>query len=140
MVDLKKEKDPMRQPNSASERVQIPDEQASVEAKSLQEQNLEVTSWVEKIEKKFARVPNQTSDVTDDSVVVQQQAQTQQPPVTLPVNQQQMQAGRKGKTDLGVTWLVAWVVRQIKLLTRMGKKVRFQDLPVVSPEKKTEIK
>jgi hypothetical protein len=124
MVDISKEKEPI----GGTERVSVPEETASVEAKRDQE-NLEVSSWMEKIEKKFARVPNDTTDVTDDTVVVQQQPQTQQPPVTLPVNQQQMAAGKKAKPDLGIAWLVTWAIRQIKLLSRLGKKVRLQDLP-----------
>lgn len=124
MVDLSKEKET----NRGSERVRVPEEMASVEAKR---DNLEVSSWMEKIEKKFARVPNDTTDVTDDSVVVQQQPQTQQPPVTLPVNQKQMLVGKKAKPELSIAWLVTWAIRQIKLLSRLGKKVRLQDLPEV---------
>ena len=124
MVDMKKEKEPGR----GFERVSVPEEMPTVEAKRSAESSLEVSSWIEKIEKKFARVPNQTSDITDDSVIVQQ-PQAQQPPVTLPVNQQQMLMGKKAKTDLGIAWLVTWVVRQIKLLTRAGRKVRLEDMP-----------
>jgi hypothetical protein len=124
MVDISKEKEPI----GGTERVSVPEEMATVEAKRGKE-NLEVSSWMEKIEKKFARVPNDTTDVTDDTVVVQQQPQTQQPPVTLPVNQLQMATGKKAKPDLGIAWLVTWAIRQIKLLSRMGKKVRLQDLP-----------
>lgn len=93
-------------------------------------ENLEVESWMAKIEKKFARVPNQTSDVTDDTVIVQQ-PQAQQPPVTLPVNQQQMALGKKAKTDVGIAWLVAWAIRQVKMFARLGKHVRLQDIPEV---------
>lgn len=122
MVDLSKEKEPM----GVSETVSVPEEVATVEAKR---DNLEVSSWMEKIEKKFARVPNDTTDVTDDTVVVQQQPQTQQPPVTLPVNQQQMAVGKKAKPDLGIAWLVTWAIRQLKMLSRAGKKVKLQDMP-----------
>lgn len=128
MVDLSKEKEPLRQAQGELGRASLPEEVSTVEAKR---DNLEVSSWMEKIEKKFARVPNDTTDVTDDTVVVQQQPQTQQPPVTLPVNQQQMVAGKKAKPDLGIAWLVTWAIRQIKLLSRNGKKVRLQDLPEV---------
>ncbi len=121
MVDISKEKEP----RIGTERTSVPEEMSTVEAKR---DNLEVSSWVEKIEKKFARVPNDTSDVTDDAVVVQQ-PQAQQPPVTLPVNQHQMMVGKKAKTDLGIAWLVTWVVRQIKILAKLGRGVRFQDLP-----------
>lgn len=92
-----------------------------------------VESWMQKIERRFARVPNATSDVTDDSVVVQQ-PQSQQPPVTLPVNHTQMQAGKTTPITEGITWLVAWVVRQIKVLTRSGRSVRLQDMPEISVE------
>lgn len=106
----------------------------SVEVPKKSEENLEVNSWVEKIEKKFARVPNQTSDVSDDTVIVQPFDSAQgrgQPPVTIPVNQQQMAKGKKAKTDLGIAWLVTWAIRQIKRLTRMGRKVRLEDMPEV---------
>ena len=99
-----------------------------METSKLPEQNLESMSWMEKIEKKFARVPNTTSDITDDTVVVQQ-PQAQQPPITLTINTQQMQAGKKAKTDQGIAWLVSWAIRQIKMLTKLGHNVRLQDIP-----------
>ncbi|EKD80462.1 MAG: hypothetical protein ACD_40C00086G0005 [uncultured bacterium] len=101
-----------------------------VETPSRVKENLEVESWMEKIEKKFARVPNVTSDVTDDSVVVQQ-PQSAQPPVVLPINQQQIQIGKKAKPELSIAWLVTWMLRQIKVLTRLGRKIRIQDIPEV---------
>lgn len=126
MTDLKKEMEPgvagVGTPEVVQEKV--------VEAPKSPEQNLEVTSWIEKIEKKFARVPNATSDATDDTVVVQQ-PQTQQPPVTLPINQQQMSTGKKAKPELGIAWLVTWAIRQIKMLTKLGRKVRLTDMPEV---------
>lgn len=128
MVDIKKE----LEPTTGTERVKLPEELTTVEAPNREKENLEVTTWIEKIEKKFARVPNDTTDVTDDSVVVQQ-PQAQQPPVTLPVNPQQMAKGKKAKTDLGIAWLVTWAIRQIKLLSKLGKKVRLQDLPEAKP-------
>lgn len=88
----------------------------------------EVEGWMEKIEKKFARVPNQTSDKNDDTVVIDDPGSSQ-PPITLPINQQQMQAGKKAKIEEGIAWLVAWAMRQIKMLTRLGRKVKLQDLP-----------
>ncbi len=102
-----------------------------VEAPKIPEQNLESMSFMEKIEKKFARVPNTTSDVNDDTVVVQPfgSAQGKQPPITLPINQQQMQVGKTAKTELGIAWLVTWAIRQIKMLTKLGRKVRLQDIP-----------
>lgn len=127
MADLNKEKLSV----NPSERVRLPDELTTVEAPKRQQENLEVSSWIEKIEKQFARVPNNTSDVSDDSVVVQPAPQSDQPPVTLPINQQQMANGKKAKPELGIAWLVVWAVRQIKMLARMGRKVRLQDLPEV---------
>jgi len=102
-----------------------------VEAPKIPEQNLESMSFMEKIEKKFARVPNTTSDINDDTVVVQPfgSAQGKQPPITLPINQQQMQVGKTAKTELGIAWLVTWAIRQIKMLTKLGRKVRLQDIP-----------
>jgi hypothetical protein len=99
-----------------------------VESVVKPEENLEVTSWMEKVEKKFARVSNKTTDAADDTVIVQQPS-TQQPPVTLPVNHQQMQAGKKAKTDLGIAWMVAWAIRQIKQLAKLGRNVKLQDIP-----------
>lgn len=124
MVDLSKEK----LQAGGIERVRVPEEQITVEAPKNPEQNLETLSWMEKIEKRFARVPNQTADVNDDAVVIQQ-PQTNQPPVTLPVTQQQMLKGKTAKLDLGIAWLVTWAIRQIKILTRSGKNVRLQDMP-----------
>lgn|GEM_PF-1044189 len=131
MVDMKKEKEPM----SGMERVRLPEDLTTVEAPNRDKENLEVMSWIEKIEKQFARVPNQTSDVNDDTVVIQQ-TQTQQPPVTLPVNQSQMAKGKTAKPDLGIAWLVTWAIRQIKLLTRLGRKVRLEDMPEFKREQK----
>lgn len=121
MSDLKKELQP-----GIVDVESVPVAQPEMPAKP--EENLEVESWVEKIEKKFARVPNQTNDVADDTVVIQQ-PKTSQPPVTLPINQQQMQVGKKAKTDSGLAWLVAWAIRQIKQLTKLGRGVKLQDIP-----------
>lgn len=130
MVDMKKEKEPV----SGMERVRLPEDLTTVEAPNRDKENLEVATWIEQIEKKFARVPNDTSDVGDDNVVIQQ-PQSQQPPVTLPVNPQQMAKGKNAKTNLGIAWLVTWAIRQIKLLSRLGKKVRLQDLPEIETKK-----
>jgi len=127
MVDLKKEKEP----GQGMERVRLPDDLTTVEAPDRSKENLEVMSWIEKIEKKFARVPNDTTDVTDDTVVIQPAPATDQPPVTLPVNQAQMQKGKTAKTDLGIAWLVTWAIRQIKKLSKLGRKVRLEDMPEV---------
>lgn len=121
MVDNKKELEPV---GSAVEKVALP----QAEVPKSPEQNLEVESWIEKIEKKFARVPKNTGDVADDTVIVQQ-PKAGQPPVTLPVTQAQMQDGKKAKTDRGIAWLVTWAIRQIKQLTKLGRKVRLQDIP-----------
>lgn len=119
-MNTKKETEPLRQAQGKLE----------VEVPKSSEQNLEVEGWMEKIEKKFARIPNQTQDVTDDQVIVQP-VNNAQPPITLPITQQTMQRGKKGKIEEGVTWLVTWAIRQIKLLSRLGRKVRLQDLPEV---------
>ncbi|MFH1244679.1 MAG: hypothetical protein V1487_03895 [bacterium] len=102
-----------------------------VEVPKKLEENLEIESWVEKIEKRFGRVPNKTSDVTDDTVVVQS-PQSTQPPVVLPINQQQIQIGKKARPELSIAWLVTWMLRQIKVLTRLGRKVRIQDIPEIT--------
>ncbi len=127
MVDLKKEKEP----GQGMERVRLPDDLTIVEAPDRSKENLEVMSWIEKIEKKFARVPNNTIDVSDDAVVIQPAPATDQPPVTLPVNQVQMQKGKTAKTDLGIAWLVTWAIRQIKRFSRIGRKVRLEDMPEI---------
>lgn len=131
MVDTKKEKEPM----SGMERVRLPEDLTTVEAPNRDKENLEVTTWIEKIEKQFAHVPNQTSDVNDDTVVIQQ-PQAQQPPVTLPVNQQQMAKGKTAKTELGIAWLVTWVIRQIKIFAKSGRRVRLADMPEFKQEQK----
>lgn len=99
----------------------------------------EVESWMQKIERRFARVPNKTVTPMDDNVVVQpfgdaQGLRQQQPPVTMPINQTQMQVGKVAKPEEGIAWLVTWVVRQIKILTKIGKRVRLQDMPEISAE------
>lgn len=127
MVDLKKEKEP----GQGMERVRLPDDLTTVEAPDRSKENLEVMSWIEKIEKKFARVPNDTTDVTDDAVVIQPAPASDQPPIRLPVNQAQMQKGKTAKTDTGIAWLVTWAIRQIKKLSRLGRKVRLEDMPEV---------
>lgn len=118
MVDNKKEIQP-RPVESAQIRVEAP--------KPVETQP-EIESWMQKIERRFARVPNKTVTPMDDKVVVQQ-PQSQQPPVTMPINQTQMQAGKVAKPDEGIAWLVTWVVRQIRMLTKLGRRVRLQDMP-----------
>ncbi|GAB4026546.1 MAG: hypothetical protein Fur0011_2550 [Candidatus Microgenomates bacterium] len=120
MVDNKKEIQPR------------PAEKASpvVENSRQVEMQPEVESWMQKIERKFARVPNKTITPMDDTVVVRQ-SQSQQPPVTMPINQAQMQVGKKARPEEGIAWLVAWVIRQIKMLTKIGRRVRLQDMPEI---------
>lgn len=103
----------------------------------IPEQNLEVSSWLEKIEKKLGRVPNDTSDKNDDTVVVPSASSVagQQPPVTLPINQAQMRVGKKAKVESGLAWLVTWFVRKIKQITRLGGRVRLQDIEEVGEGK-----
>jgi len=124
MVDLNKEKLSGNLAETNREVKQNVEDLASKE-------NTEVSSWIEKIERKLGRVPNKTSDVNDDTVVIQQQAQDDQPPVTLPVTQSQMSAGKSAKIDTGLAWLVAWVIRQMKKLARIGRKVKLMDIPEV---------
>lgn len=120
MVDNKKEVQPRI--------VEVP--APVVETPRQNEAQPEVESWMQKIERRFARVPNKTVTPMDDNVVVQQ-PQSQQPPVTMPINQTQMQVGKVARPDEGIAWLVAWVVRQIKVLTKLGKRVRLQDMPEI---------
>lgn len=132
MVDLKKEKESVRQAQDLSagvERVAVPPELPTVESPRKQE-NLEVDSWITKIEKKFARIPKGQPGAQDDSVVVQQQG-SKQPPVTLPVNQQTMAKGQDAPVETGIRWLVTWAIRQIQMLTKIGRKVRLQDVPEI---------
>ena len=123
MPDNKKEIQP-RQVETARPVIETP-RQAEVQP--------EVESWMQKIERRFARVPNKTVTPMDDNVVVQQ-PQSQQPPVTMSINQTQMQVGKVAKPEEGIAWLVTWVVRQIKILTKIGKRVRLQDMPEISAE------
>lgn len=125
MVDVKKEQEPRRVEGN------VP----VVELMKPVEPPPEVESWIEKIEKKFGRVPNQTPTPMDDAVVVQNQ-QSDQPPVTLPISRQQIQTGKKAKVELSIAWLVTWMLRQIKILTRLGRKVRIQDIPEVENKSK----
>lgn len=118
MVDNKKEIEPS---TSGVERVVPP-----VEAPVQPAENLEVSSWMEKIEKKFARTPITPSDVASDAATPPQPPM-QQPPVTLPVTQQQMIAGKKAKPNMGIAWLVTWAIRQMKLLARIGRKAQLQE-------------
>jgi len=132
MVDISKEKDPATNSQEMGGRQSVSEEKVAIEStrkpEDIAKDNLEVASWMEKIEKKFARVPNQTSDANDDTVVVQQD-DTQQPPITISVTHAQMMTGKSAKPELGIAWLVAWAIRQIKIFSRQGKRVRLQDMP-----------
>ena len=128
MVDLKKEKEPV-----GTSRERVVDLPPLVEAPRKAKENLEVDSWITKIEKKFARIPKGQPGAQDDSVVVQQQA-SKQPPVTLPVNQQTMVKGQDAPVETGIRWLVTWAIRQIQMLARIGRKVRLQDVPEIKQE------
>lgn len=101
------------------------------------EENLEIESWITKIEKRFARIPKGTPGPQDDNVVITQ-PQSQQPPVNLPVTQQQIIANKKGKASLSITWLVTWAIRQIRLLTKAGRKIQLRDIPEISEELKND--
>lgn len=124
MSDLKKELEPI-----GMTRERVPEEIPTVEApRKAESENLEVESWISKIEKKFARIPKGKPGAQDDSVVVQQPA-SNQPPVTLPVNQQQMVKGQNAPVETGIAWLVTWAIRQIKQLTKIGRKVKLAEIP-----------
>ena len=94
------------------------------------EQNLEVESWLEKIEKRFGRVPKGVPGPQDDEVVVQQ-TNKQQPPVTLPVTQVQMQNKKKMPVENGITWLLVWAKRRMEQLVRLGRRVVLREIPEV---------
>lgn len=123
MPDTKKEKEPIGQ-----ERARVEAEFPTVESPRKGETPLEVESIITKIEKKFARVPKGAPGPQDDSVVVQQPG-SKQPPIQLPVSQTQIQKGQKAKPELSIAWLVAWAVRQIKMMARLGRKVELEKLP-----------
>lgn len=138
MVDTKKEKESIRQaqdrgPIGVVGRERAPEEFPTVESPRKVEEPLEVESWIEKIEKRFARVP-QDNNIQDDTVVVTQ-PQSNQPPVTLPVTQQQINDNHNGKPEFSLTWLVTWAIRQIKMLTLVGRHIRLQDLPEADKKK-----
>ena len=125
MTDTKKEKEPVGQ-----ERIRVEAEFPTVESPRKGETPLEVESIITKIEKKFARVPKGAPGPQDDTVAVQQPG-SKQPPIQLPVTQQQMQKGQKAKPELSIAWLVSWAIRQIKMMARLGRKVEFEKLPEV---------
>jgi hypothetical protein len=129
MADLKKEKEPI-----ASGRDRAPVEFPTVESPRKQEnENPETQSIIEKIEKKFARVPQGQPGPQDDQIVVQQ-PMSNQPPIKLPVTSQQIQKGVKAKTDTGIAWLVSWAIRQIKMMARLGRKVEMAEIPEATQE------
>jgi len=140
MVDLKKEKEPIE----GVERVVVPQEVSTTESirqahdRVPKDENLEVDSWIAKIEKRLGRIPKGQPGVQDDSVVVQavDPVQANQPPITLPVNQQQMAVGKKAKPELSIAWLVTWAIRQIKMLTKLGRRVELSQLPEIEERSK----
>lgn len=139
MVDTKKEKEPITQSQemrSNTERKSVPLEVPTAESARKQEQqeNLEAQSWIEKIEKKLGRVPKGAPGPQDDTVVVQQ-PQSNQPPVVLPVNQQQMAKGKTAPVESALAWIFTWAIRQIKMLTKLGRRVRLEDIPEVEEKK-----
>lgn len=129
MVDITKEKEPL-----GSERVRVEPEIPTVESPRKAETPLEVESWISKIEKRLGRIPQGQPGAADDQVVVQQ-PMSKQPPVKLPVNNQQMQAGKKAKPENGIAWLVAWAIRQIKMMARLGRKVEMAEIAEIKEEK-----
>ncbi len=108
----------------------VVDPMPSVELPQKEEENLEVESWMEKIEKRFARIPKGAPGVQDDTVIVQQD-DSQQPPINLPVTQVGMSKGKRAPIENSITWLVAWAMRRIKQLKRLGMRVSLQDIPEV---------
>jgi len=130
MVDLAKEKEPV-----GKERVSVSPEMPTVESPRTQETPAEVSSWIEKIEKKFAKVPKAPGDTSDDTTVVNQPG-SNQPPVKLPVTRQQMKVGQKSSPDLSISWLVTWAVKQIKKLARVGRTVEFEQEQATKEESK----
>lgn len=127
MVDLNKEKEPLR-----VGREKAPEEFPTVESprKNESQDNLETTSWIEKIEKRLGRIPQGQPGPADDQVVVQQ-PQSNQPPVKLPVTQSQIKNGKRLKAEFSLAWLVGWAIRQIKMMTKMGRKVELAEIPEV---------
>lgn len=135
MVDTTKEKESIRhaQDLAATSRERAPEELPTVESPRKAEDNLEVESWITKIEKRFARIPKGAPGPQDDQVVVQafDPAQAKQPPVKLPITKQQMVAGQNAPMETGLRWLVTWAIRQIRMLTKIGRKVELKDIPEV---------
>ena len=117
-------------------RQRAPEEFPTVESPRKSE-NVEALSWMEKLERRFGRTPQQApGDVQDDTT--QQPAQKQQPPVTVPVTSTQMQQGQKLAPEYSLAWLVIWAERQIKKLIRQNRKVLFAQEPAGSPTEKKE--
>lgn len=130
MASISKEKEPLE-----GGRIRVEAEFPTVESPRKKDAPLEVESWITKIEKKFARVPKGAPGPQDDQVVIQQ-PQSKQPPIKLPVNPQQIQTGqKKANPELSLTWLVAWAVRQIKVMARLGRKVELASIPEAEQEK-----
>lgn len=130
MVDIKKEKEP-----TGVGRERAPEEFPTAESPRKVEESPETQSLIEKIERKFARVPKGQPGPQDDQIVIQQPG-SNQPPIKLPVNQQQLQVNQKTKPEFSIAWLVAWAIRQIKMMARMGRKVELAEIPEIKEEQK----
>lgn len=87
-----------------------------------QEHSLEAESVIEKIEKQRKRV----SDIQDDTTVV---SASDQPAVTLPVTQDEVEGAGKIPIISSLRWLVEWAKKQIKKL-KGRVKYRGEDKPV----------
>lgn len=124
------------QESVGAERELVVDQGVIVESLCKQEKNLEVESWMEKIEKRFARIPKGIKGPQDDDVVVQPFDDTQgkQPPVKLPVTQVGMKRGDKLPVENSITWLVKWARRRIKQLAMLGRRVVLSEIPEMEIE------
>lgn len=125
MVDTNKEKEPV---NVGRERVA--EELSTLESPRAPQENLEVESWITKIEKKLARIPRGNPGVQDDQVVVQQ-PMSKQPPVKLPITRQAMTQGAVAPIESALRWLYTFALRQIAMLARLGRRVQLRDIPEV---------
>lgn len=117
------------------ERESVVKQMPVVETEKKQEESPEVESFLEKIERRFARIPKGMPGPQGDNVVVQQ-ASSQQPPVSLPVTKAGMKKGKKSPVENSIAWLVTWAMRRMKQLSKLGKRVVLQDLPEFKKESK----
>jgi len=128
MVEIGKEKELV-----GGDREFVVDSVPVIESSRKNESNLEVESWMEKIEKRFARIPKGVKGPQDDDVVVQpiDDTQSQQPPVKLPVTKTGMQRGSKSPVENSITWLVKWAKRRMDQLVRLGRRVILSEIPEI---------